>query len=1062
MKYQILLLLVWLSMGTGSLFGQTTEKFKVEGAVLDEHGLQGIPGASIILKETKKGTVSNEEGMFSFFAGEGKLHISVSMLGYEKREIEIDVPVSGPLKILLSEKSTELETAEVVSTGFQELSKERTTGSFSTLDDTEINRRVSTGVLDRLENMVPGLVVNRDIGVGESISIRGTGSLFAENSPLIVVDNMVFEGDPNNINPNDVASMTVLKDAAAASIWGARAGNGVIVITTKSGQFNQNTQVDFNANTTWVQQEDPFYRSQMPISDFVDVERYLFEDGFYDSRINSSSNSLVSPVVETLHAHREGLIGEAEMESRLAGFASSDVRDDLSEYIYRPAIRQQYSLAVRGGGEHSRYQYSMGYDHNRNGTVANKDSRLTFSAKQGWKLWKDRLDIGVGGYYVQNRSENGSPAIAMAGPYDRLADGAGNPLPVYRDYSARFKESLEGSGLLDWEYVPLDEIGMAPSIGKQQDLRFNVDIGIKLLPQLKGTVRYQYRNIQSTDRRVHPEESYLARDLVNQFTQIEGDGSLIRPVPVGGIMDRSASNGIGQDLRGQLDYHQLFGTDHRLTGLVGIEIRDFGTEGNGDRYYGYNDERGTDVPVDYANSYPRLHNGYNASIPYMASHTGTLDRFASVFGNAAYEYKGKYLLNGSVRKDASNLFGVDANQRGVPLWSAGLGWILSEEGFMQSNWLDFLKLRATYGYNGNIDKSVSAYTTGRFMAGAYNRLTGLPSVFIDNPPNPDLRWEKIRITNFGLDFASRGGTVSGSVEFYLKEGIDLIGTRPYPASSGIRTFRGNYADTRAHGLDIDLTSRNLGGKLKWSTTLLHTYVSEKVTGYEAEPTVNSLVSYGVSSSSPQPLEGYPLRGIFSYPWAGLDPDTGDPRGLLDGEPSTEYAEIIGSTATEDLVYHGPARPVHSGALRNDLSWKNLSLSVNITYRLGYYFKRPYVNYYQLLRGDITHGDYSNRWQQPGDEQFTDIPSMGESADYQRNRFYSQSSAIVEKGDHIRLQDIRLSYRMEPGNSYFSHLEIYTYANNLGIIWKASDRVKDPDFLDNRSLSSISLGLNVTF
>jgi hypothetical protein len=298
----------------------------------------------------------------------------------------------------------------------------------------------------------------------------------------------------------------------------------------------------------------------------------------------------------------------------------------------------------------------------------------------------------------------------------------------------------------------------------------------------------------------------------------------------------------------------------------------------------------------------------------------------------------------------------------------GGSWTISEEGFYKAEWMPYLRLRTTYGYNGNINRSVSAFTTASFIAGGNNFLTRLPSYAIQNPPNPELRWERIKIINLGLDFESKNGFLSGSIEYYNKTGLDLIGDQPFPTSTGVSLFRGNFADTRTQGVEVILNAKILDKELKWNQMLLFNWLKEEVTGYEVKALPLQYTGFGGGGETfPAPLTGYPLFSIFSFPWAGLDGDTGNPLGLVDGEPSTNYNAILNSTPIEGLVYHGSARPTVFGSWMNNFAWKGFSLSVNVSYRMGYFVRRPPLIYNNLYLGGTIHGDYAPRCMEPGDE-----------------------------------------------------------------------------------------------
>ena len=1055
---------------SSALAAPATRQEAITGTVVAFLSKEPLAGVNIIIKGTMNGATTDIEGQFTLQASPEDTLI-FSFIGYETRE----VPLEGrtEIDIALMEDIGILGELEIVSTGYQQLPKERATGSFVHLDNETINRSVSTGILERMEGVTSGLIFNRNGPAGDELSIRGRSTLFANSQPLIVVDNFPYDGDINNINPNDVESITVLKDAAAASIWGARAGNGVIVITTKKGAYDQAPQVSFNANVTMGERPDPFYAPQMTVSDFVDIERMLFDQGYYAFTESSPANAPLTPVVELLIAQRDGEISSEEANTQIEALKQQDIRRDYEDYLYRKSLDQQYAINVRGGSERQRYRLSAGYDRNLENLSENRFERITLNARHTLNLLNDKLELSTGIYYVKGHDQNNglSPnSLRMSSgspmyPYGRLADAAGNPLPVIQDYRESFVLEAQEAGLLDWRYRPLEEMGLSDNTSSLTDYRLNAQVNYKILPHLQAEVLYQYWGNQRSNRQHHPLESYFARDLINTFTQVAEDGSLEQAIPEGGILDVSNRETDSHNLRAQLRYEGNLGDRHALSAIAGYEVRDMNSESTDHRYYGYDDDLAISSYVDYAGFYNRYNYPlFSKQIPYVDQLSSLTDRFVSYYANAAYTYDNRYTLSLSGRKDMSNLFGVDANQRGVPLWSAGLAWNLSEEGFYKSGIMPYLKLRATYGYNGNIDKTVSAYTTARIAGTSFR--TGLPYARITNPPNPELRWEQVKVLNLGVDFELKDGIVSGSLEYYTKQGLDLIGDAPFPPSSGITEFRGNTANTRGNGVDVVLHTRNINRAFQWETNFLFSYIKEEVTDYKAEESVNNYLTFGSGSlGMPVPLEGRPLFSLYSYRWAGLDPATGDPQGFLEGEVSKEYKAIIDAATTENIIYNGPARPTAFGALRNTFSWKGLSLSVNISYRVGYYFRRNSIRYSSVLTAQGGHSDYALRWQQPGDEAFTQVPSMPEDPDINRDNMYTYSEILVEKGDHVRLQDVNLSYTLDRGQLPglpFDRVQIYAYASNLGILWKATDTVKDPDYRTMPPLRTLSLGLRADF
>lgn len=1035
-------------------------KHLLQGQVVEKLDQSPLPGTLILIKGTDHSAIADEKGEFSLSLSPGTYVLTFSFIGFVTLDKEVNIPEETNLLISLQADEFALDEVEVLSTGYQQIPKERATGSFSFLDSELLDRRVSSSIIDRMEDVTSGVIFNRNTNTDDKISIRGTSTLFGNTQPLIVVDNLPYEGSIDNINPNDVESITVLKDAAAASIWGAQAGNGVIVITTKSGKYRQPLQVAFQSNLTVQEKPDLFYEPQMEIADFVGQERRLFESGYYNSRINSSAKTPLSPVVETLLAAREGRISQLEANALLAQYAMQDSRRDLSDTYYRSSVYQQYAFQVNGGSEAYRFNFSGGYDHNLANRIGSTDDRITLNANQTFKLLQERLEISSG-LYLSRMSRFSDTSIPNPHPYERIRDDQGNALPLVAGLNTRFIESTLGSGLLDWRFFPLEEIGERNDRSLSNDLRINAGIKYKIVKGLDAQVQYQYWTNQNTVRNIENQSLWTVRHQINSYTQVMEDGSLSFPIPRGSRFTQSNSSSHSHNLRANLSYH-LKKENHEWNFLGGWEIRDRGLVSDQTGYYGYDDALGLSVPVDYTTRFSQYQNqGSRLVIPYQGTHSGLTDRYLSYFGNLAYIWKDRFLLTASARKDMSNLFGVETNQKGVPLWSIGGGWIISEESFYKMDWMPFLKLRLSYGYNGNVDKNTTAFTTIQYT-NFHDYVPGLRYGYITNPPNPNLRWEKIRIVNLGIDFESKTGRIVGSLEFYSKKGDDLIGETEVPDSNGIYQYRGNFSGTLTRGFDLLLNTVNIQKSWSWSTQLLLSGLKDEVTYFEGSRSASQFLA---SQSNMVPQEGRPLYSVYSYPWAGLDPDNGNPLGFLDGEVSDQYSQIISSTTPESLQFHGSARPTVFGSIRNSFDWKGWNLSFNLSYRLGYYFRRFSVDYAALSRGEISHSDYTDRWLEPGDELHTQIPSQPDRLDTQRNNFYRGASVLVEKGDHVRFQDIRLGYTWSKTQHPwipFRSMEFFTYLNNLGILWKATDLDLDPDFRTLKPQRSASLGLRIEF
>lgn len=1044
----------------------------LKGKIVSEKDSATVSGALITSGE--RTTSSDAKGEFSISLGTQNT-IRVKAMGYADQQVNVK-NVNEQLVIYLREQSQDLQEV-IVSTGYQQLPRERATGSFVQVDQQLLNRSVTTKILDRLADVVPGLIFNRNIGTSETrgengISVRGRNTIFAKSDPLIVLDNFPYEGDLASINPNDIESITVLRDAAAASIWGAKAGNGVIVITSKKGKYNQPLSVNFNAVTTTGQKPDLMLQPRMSSADYIDIERLLFSRGFYTSAERSINKPALSPIVELLIAARDGKLDQDDADAQITALKSDDVRTDLDKYYYQPSFNQQYSLQINGGTPIHRYLLSAGYDKNRNTQVGNGLTRLSLRFNNNVKLIKDVLELSTGVFVADNRNQinralNDVTTLSYGQlPYTSLADAEGNALELGKLLRPSYLSSVEalGQGLLDWRYKPLDDMGYRGYETSLSDYQLNTGLRARLLDGLNADLLYQYAGQRFDDSELRQEQSYYVRDQINRLTIVNTDGSLNRPIPLGGIRNADLGKMYSHNLRAQLSLDKELGAGH-LSAIAGYEIREVNTYREQYMQYGYDSEHATSRVVDLIGSYKLYYNQNSASnlIPNAQSMTDATDRYISWYGNAGYLWKGKYLLSGSARVDRSNIFGVNTNQKGVPLWSAGLGWEISKEGFYHSGILPYLKARLTFGYNGNVDRSLSALTTATYNNGSgnqNNKSTGLPYATISNPPNPELRWEKVSILNAAVEFASRTNRVSGSVEVFDKKGLDLIGNSPLAPSTGRSTFKGNSAEMSTFGVDAALRTLNLTGRFKWSSDIFLSYSKEIIEEYNIKSNNAVSADYVLGIL---PLAGKPQYPMFSYKWGGLDAE-GDPQGYLNGELSKDYAKIISSATLEDLIYHGPKRPVYFGALRNTFAYHDFSFSFNIAYRMGYYIRRNTVNYNDLLAGIATHSDYALRWQNPGDEMLTIVPSVPAARNLNRDRVYQFSEALVDKADHIRLQDISFDYTLRfKQNKGISQLQLYSYISNLGIIWKASKKVKDPDYLSGMvPLRQLSFGLRATF
>ncbi|WP_333887371.1 SusC/RagA family TonB-linked outer membrane protein [Sphingobacterium siyangense] len=1026
------------------------------------------PLTNVTIKIKNTGQVAFSDGTGSFYfedVPEGSI-FTFSLLGYGRREI--GGLNDGVVVTLHAIQGMLSEVVVNVNTGYQSIPKERATGSFVVVDSALLNRQVSTNILERLQGTVSGLsytdVTGDNIANSNPLSrpvgiqIRGVSTLSTDkvsSSPLIVLDNFPYEGDLRNINPNDIESITVLKDAAAASIWGAKSGNGVIVINTKKGKFGEPHIVDFTSNVTIQSKRNLYYdRNFIGSKDYIGIEKKLYENGFFNSDLGDNVGYIpVSPVVAMLYKlDQAGTTPEQRIaiENQIAHFEKQDIRKDLAKYFYQSAIKQQYAASVRGATDKVTYSLSSGWDKNSDNLVRDGLNRMTLNSQSTYRPIAN-LELSAGILYSQStiNRNNQFPlgyGINMGGsyvgiyPYAKLADENGNPLAIVKDYKTEYVEQALQSGFYDWSYRPLEELRVSQRNTKVSDLIIRANASYRIMDGLKAMLFYQNERQRITDHDFKNLKSYATRDLINRFALRKDDGSFVYQVPnTGGILSLGNYDWNINNARAQLNYEKSF-TDHRISALIGTELRETNTLGYNTVTYGYNEQFGSATNALNFSDYLPVNPIGTAKIPSPdGTAIGTLNRYFSQYFNGSYEYRSKYLLSLSARRDGTNLFGVKTNDRITPLWSIGGAWTLSNEDFFKRYKFELLRLRATFGYNGNVYHG-TAYVTGTYTT---NLRTGLPSIIGLTAPNPELSWERVRNFNLGLDFSLPKNVVSGTIEFYLKDGTNLVQNVELAPSTGFSSFFANTAATSSKGVDINLTSQNLKDGVNWTTTLLLSTYTNKIKSYDVPLTASSIGSTVMGAINK------PLSSIFSYRWSGLDPNTGEPQGYLNGNLSKDYTGIINNYSPDSLVYNGPSSPRIFGNLRNDFSYAGFSFSFSVGYKFGYVFRKSSIglSYAELIQG-LANSDYEKRWQNPGDEVNTQVPSVTLGQNQARSNFYRYSEVLVENADHIRLQDIRLAYDLKHHLKYlpFRSFQVYAYASNIGILWRANKSGIDPDVL----------------
>lgn len=436
-KYVIFLILAL----PGFLFAQN----QISGRVIDGEENKPLTGVTVGIDNSLNKTQTNEHGDFilDVLNRSNKDSLSIEFMGYQS--LKVPVNTDFPLVISLIKHSTLLNEV-IVSTGYYDIPKERATGSFTFVDNELLNRSTSTDIISRLEGVTNSLLFDRRNVGGASafgddykeLRIGGVSSINSSNVPLIIVDNMPYESDINSINPNDVENITILKDAGAASIWGARAGNGVIVINLKKGKYNQPVDISFNTNLTISARPDLFYNLNFIDSEhFIEIEKELFLRGSYSVKENNKSMPVLSPVVETLIQLRDGKIKENQAEEKFSALRNIDVLKDISKYLYQRSVNQQYSLSLQGGSNKVSYYLSGGYDNNIESLKANTYDRITLNQSSSFKPSKHWEITSSIQFISENVEKNGGVGKVSQYPYNKLIDD-GEPAAIPYDYRLLF------------------------------------------------------------------------------------------------------------------------------------------------------------------------------------------------------------------------------------------------------------------------------------------------------------------------------------------------------------------------------------------------------------------------------------------------------------------------------------------------------------------------------------------------------------------------------------------------------------------------------------------------
>jgi len=414
MKKYSRLLFMLLLLSFGSAIGQSTRI--VKGHIVSVQDNSPVANATIKAVLSKHTVFSDSAGAFSIFAMAGDT-LLISHIGYLTERITV-AEGTKDLRVFLRQQNNTLEDV-TINTGYQKLKPNEVNGSYAVIDNKMLNQQTGMNILSRLNGVTSSLLFtagkqNNNPQNSTGITVRGLSAINGPLDPLIVLDNFIYNGNINNINPNDVQSVTVLKDAAAASIWGARAGNGVIVITTRKGRFNQKLQVDFNADVIVMDKPNLYYNLQISSSDYIDFEQLLFGKGYYNTQFTSKAHPAISPAVQVFMDRKNGLISAQDSASQIDALKQIDNRQQFEKYFYRKGVTQQYALNVRGGGQNIGWLLSGTYDKNITNLRAGYD-KVNLRFENTYRPLTS-LTVNAGVYYTNSNNTSG------ISPYNTISD----------------------------------------------------------------------------------------------------------------------------------------------------------------------------------------------------------------------------------------------------------------------------------------------------------------------------------------------------------------------------------------------------------------------------------------------------------------------------------------------------------------------------------------------------------------------------------------------------------------------------------------------------------------
>lgn len=1051
----------------------------IRGKVTSATDQEELIGVSVFVPKEELNRVNSDKvslGTSTNFTGEFTLTIPASIkkisfryVGFNTATIELTSEDFYSVEL----ESSDISLQEVVVTGYQTIEKRKMTASISKIDISEEKIGSVRSIDQALSGQIAGLAVTTSSGALSAppkIRIRGTSSLNGTQDPLWVLDGLPLEGtdipkmedlkDIDNINstsiaglnPADIESITVLKDAAATAIYGARAANGVIIISTKKGKKGKPV-INFSTRQTFVPTVDINRLNLMNSQEKVDLELSLLQSDF-TYRANKGAVARILNGLGEMGTFKSGGWNAISTQAQNDILNLKQLSTDWNNILFQNAYNQDYNISVAGGGENATYYTSVGY-YNEKGNVAGVGAnRFNILSKINFNLGKS-TKLGVSLYANQRNNKSfladydgfTNPVYysRRANSYQQVYDDSGNYV---------YDTDIQGRGDSDLQFNIFEEQNNTSNTNKVNSLSAIFDAEIRFTEQLKLISQLGLQTDQTSIERIAENNSYAMRKDKERALRTYPDGTKKSFLPVGGKHTQN-ENKLSQ-ITGKLmgEYRNQFGSGSEFEAMLGTEIRRTWFQTLFSAGYGFEPQTLTTKPVIFPKE---------EDARYFPLHTKTFteNAFVSAFSTVSYTYKHKYTLGGSIRFDGSDIFGVDKRYRYLPLYSVSGLWRISNEEFMKDlHFINNAVIRSSYGLQGNIDKNTSPFVVGYYQTSEI--LPGTPEnkIVISSPPNKKLRWEKTQTFNAGLDVSLFKQSIDFSIDYYYRLGTDLIGMQMLPLETGFSSTMINWASMKNEGVEFSLTTRNIHTPtFMWHTNLNIGYNNNKV------------LKESIPGNQTTPSrEGYSVGAIFAYKSAGLDNEGYPLFTGKDGQAQTAkdffQLERVGAGTRTNLsaeaqrnlyTYIGSSDPLISGGLINTFTIKRFEISVNAIFNLGFYVRTaPSYSLTEFDRGMNANRDILNRWTPENKaSSFPTLITNGKRIEefnwFDDFNINASMDNWVKRGDFMRIQSIRTSYRLPESwmnQIFLKSGTIALEARNLFVIAKDYTNFLDPETMGN--------------